>query len=450
MRLYLCLLSLASTLSLPTAVSAMDLLEALHLANQNDPNFAAIRASRGLAEQTPNIARSFLLPHVVITGGVSHNDLKQDQITLAPGLPGIGGNSTYDTKNWGVKVTQPLFNWSAYNQFKAAKSQRSRDDAKADEQQQNMILNVAESYFNVLRAEENLALTNSRETALNKKLNESQARLTAGLSPKLDAIESEAQRDNATSQRLAAEDQLNSARERLNASVGVQVNTLAPLDSHMPIAAPIPNDINAWSNLASTNNPKLISLSYDSEANHSAQMALRGEDLPQVNLYAAYNNTQNTGASNSYEAAIASGQTTVVGVEARWDLFSGGHTFASQRQAAYNTELSNLNLQSAQQNIKNQTRSLFMTVTTDASRITANRKNVASAETAYNMIKSGYSVGNQSVIDLFTSDSKLYSARLGLANSRYDYIINSLRLHAAAGTLNEDVIANINHWLKNQ
>jgi len=147
---------------------------------------------------------------------------------------------------------------------------------------------------------------------------------------------------------------------------------------------------------------------------------------------------------------LSSGKSAAVGVEARWELYAGGRTLASERQAAYQTDLSRLNLQSSQRSIENQTRTLFMTVNTDASRVQASRRNVASAEMAYNVVESGYSVGNQSMVDLLASEARLYAARRDLADSRYDYVIHSLRLHASAGVLDESVITQVNNWLVGQ
>ncbi|AXI01739.1 TolC family outer membrane protein [Aquirhabdus parva] len=449
MLLNLRLLPLTTVMVLTTSVHAMDLLETLHLANQNDPNFAAVQASRGLAEQTTAIARSSLLPQVVVNGGISRNSWNQDPVTISSAFPTVGGKTSYNSTVWGARVTQPLFNWSAYHQFKAAKSQRSRDEAKADEQSQNLMLRVAESYFNVLRAQETLILAQTREASLNKNLEETRARLHVGLIPKVDVLESEAQRDSATSERLTAENQLNSARETLNASTGVRVDSLAQLGDNLPIVAPIPNDVDAWGKLAIAKNPQLIALNYDTEANESNRTSLRSGYLPAVNLYASYNDQNNSGNS-SVATALSSGKSAAVGVEARWELYAGGRTLASERQAAYQTDLSRLNLQSSQRSIENQTRTLFMTVNTDASRVQASRRNVASAEMAYNVVESGYSVGNQSMVDLLASEARLYAARRDLADSRYDYVIHSLRLHASAGVLDESVITQVNNWLVGQ
>lgn len=432
--------------TLPTSARALDLMQALTLAEQNDPNFAATRTAHNLAAQTPAAARAALLPHVTANGSITRNQLRQNQITIIPDVASVGGRSNYTTSTWGAQITQPLFDWAAFNQFKAAKFQQSRDDAKADVQHQKLILQVAEAYLAVLRAEETLALAGNREKSLGKKLEENQAKLKVGLTPRVDVLESQAQHDSAYSQRLTAENQLNNAKETLSASIGRPVSNLAPLIDHFPVASPMPNDIDAWSTLALAHNPQLKSLSSDIDASHSTQTALKGGYLPQINAIASYNDLHNTG-NDSFSAALSSGKGATVGIEARWSLFDGGQTRAGTQQAAYQTELGKLQLASAQQSVRNQTRSLFLTVNTDASRIQAARQTVASAQMAYETMESGYQVGNRSIVDLLTAESNLHAARRDLAESRYDYVAHSLELYASAGMLDESVINRINEWL---
>lgn len=439
-------LLLAVTLALGSTASAMDLLDTLHLAEQKDPRFAAIRAARGAADITPDIARAALLPQVVASLELSRNELQQDPIRLGNNLPAIGGDSAYDSTTWGIRVTQPLFDWAAFHQFEAAKSQRSRDQARADEQGQNLTLKISEAYFNVLRAEAALDLARSREATLGKKLEEAQAKLAEGVIPQLDVLEGEAQRDTAFSQRLQAEDVLNNAREVLGAAIGQPVGSLAPLRDNIVVSPPTPNNPAAWGKLAREHNPGLQASRQDLVASEAGRTALRTGYLPQVNLFAAHSDSTVSG-SDSLSTSLNSGEKDVVGVEARWELFAGGRTAATLKQAELQNEVLRQNLQSAEQILENQARAQFNTVRTDAARMQANRRNVTSAEQAFRAIEAGYQAGTHSITDLMTAETRLHTARHDLSNVRYDYIVDSLRLHAAAGMLDERAMVRYNDWL---
>lgn len=441
------LLPLAFALAMPSA-HATDLLETLHLAELKYPEFAAVRAARGAAEKTTDIARAALLPQVTVTGNYSSNSLSQDQIVIASGFPTVGGNTSYKSTEWNARVTQPLFNWGAFHRFEASKAQRSRDEAKADDRTQQLTLKVAEAYFNVLRAQDSLALARTREDVLNKKLDDAKARLEVGFIPKLDEMESEAQRDAAQTQRLAAEDQLNTAREQLTTLIGQPVDSLDNLRDNLPLTPPLPADPAAWARLSIAQNPSLIAARRDLTASESSITALKGDYLPQINAFASHDDRTVSG-SNNLAVTLNSGQTDVIGIEARWDLFNGGRTRASKRQAELQAESQRQDLLSAEQDTANQARTLFMTVRTDVSRLLASQRSVNSASQTYSALEAGYQIGSHSIIDLMNAEAKLDTARHDYANIRYDYVIDSLRLHATAGMLDDSVISRYNDWLTN-
>lgn len=70
-----------------------------------------------------------------------------------------------------------------------------------------------------------------------------------------------------------------------------------------------------------------------------------------------------------------------------------------------------------------------------------------SAAQTFNALETGYQVGTHSIIDLMTAETRLDAARRDYAAIRYDYVIDTLRLHAAAGIIGEDVIERYNGWL---
>ena len=221
---------------------------------------------------------------------------------------------------------------------------------------------------------------------------------------------------------------------------------MARLRDNMPVVPPTPSDPQSWAGLALKQNPALAAARHDITASEANLAALRTSFLPTVNLFASLSDRTNSG-SNSLAVTLNAGTTTVMGVEARWDIFSGGRTAASERQATHQTELVRQNLKAAEQAVQNQAKSLFMTVRNDAARLQANRRQVISAERTYDAIETGYQAGTHNIIDLTTAEAKRHAARLEYTNTRFDYLIDSLRLHASAGMLGNDVIARYNESL---
>lgn len=425
---------------------ASNLLDVVHLAEVKDPNFAALRAIRGIADKTPDIARAALLPQVLLTASSSSVQLQQDPIRFAANLPAVGGDTEYDSSEWGGRVIQPLFDWSAFQHYQSAKLQRSREQASADSKAQQLYFNTASAYFDVLRAQDSLGIAKNRLATLNKRLEEAQEKLAVGFVSRVDVLEQESQRDAAASQLLSAEDLLNSRSESLAAIVGERLARLASLRDNIPVLAPTPNNIDAWGKLAIKQNPDVLASQLDIEQSQANKAAIEGGYLPQINLFASYSDRTLKG-SDSATVALNSGTTEVIGVEARWEIFAGGVTNARVKQASLQTELARQNHESDSKQIENQSRAIFMSVRTDASRIKAQQRSVASAELAFDAIEAGYAAGTHSIVDLMTSETKLNGARVELANARYDYILNCLRLYKIIGMLNESAISRINGWL---
>lgn len=441
--------ALAFSLLLPLFAQAetLDLLATLRLADKHDPNLAAVRANARAAEQGPTIARASLLPQLVANGSIGETTLKQSTPDQTTGV--ITPTSTdYRSTQWSLKLSQPLFNWTSWHQYSASKLQLTQAQSDALDKTQNLFLAVSEAYFDVLRADDNLTLAVAQEAALSRQRDQAEARFKVGLIARADVMEAEAQRDGATAQRLTAEIGLSNAREKLNAAVGRDIGTLARLRETLPLEAPVPDDANAWAMLARERNPGLIAARLQSEAALAARQAQRGGYLPQIGLFASRSVRDNTNVSGANQSiAFNSGDSDVYGIEAQWELFASGRTRALVQQATDNAEASKQSALAREHQIVTAARTSYLTLKADSARLQARQRAQASAQLAYEATKAGYDVGTRNIVDLLLSETNLYLTKRDYANARYDYVINSLRLQAAAGMLSEANVAKVNSWL---
>lgn len=442
----LALLSLSTaTLALPA--QALDLLGAIRLAAANDPNLAGVRAQRLAAGQSTVIARSALLPH--LGAEASYQQLNLNSQTAVP------GKLEYDQTTWGVKLTQPLFHWDAWYQYKAISAQRSQQEAQADNRTQDLFLAVAGAYFDVLRAQDTLALAQAQEAALNRQRDKADAQFKVGVIARADVMEADAQRDNAMAERLSAEIGLTHARETLNAALATEVDDLSPLPENIPTPTPVPNDAKAWGALAKQHNPGLIAARFAATAAAKAKEAQRAGFLPSVDLYASTGNIRNSNIDEDVPSLLPTGspinfqagRQTAVGVEARWELFAGGRTLALVKQAGYQADAAREAALAQEHQVVTATRTAFMTVKTDSQRLAARARALRSAELARDAAQAGYSVGSRNIVELLQAETRVFSASRDYANARYDYVINSLRLKALAGQLDEASVTTVNGWL---
>ncbi|MFX6099173.1 TolC family protein, partial [Acinetobacter baumannii] len=113
----------------------------------------------------------------------------------------------------------------------------------------------------------------------------------------------------------------------------------------------------------------------------------------------------------------------------------------------YQAEAARQQARASEHQAVNNARTGFLTVKADSARLLARQRAEASAQRAYDATSAGYSVGTRNIVDLLLSETNLYAARRDYANARYDYVINTLRLQAAVGMLDENAIRQVNGWL---
>ncbi|MCK4951308.1 MAG: TolC family protein, partial [Gammaproteobacteria bacterium] len=93
-------------------------------------------------------------------------------------------------------------------------------------------------------------------------------------------------------------------------------------------------------------------------------------------------------------------------------------------------------------------RDAYRGVLTDISRVKALKQATVSTQSAVEATEAGFEVGTRTIVDVLVSQRELFRARRDYAQTRYDYLLNTLRLKQAAGTLSPDDLTNINQWIQ--
>ena len=131
-------------------------------------------------------------------------------------------------------------------------------------------------------------------------------------------------------------------------------------------------------------------------------------------------------------------------------LFAGGRTTSRVREAVYLHRASREQLQRVTRETERQARDAYLGVLSEISRVRALQQAVASSRTALQATQAGYDVGTRTIVEVLNSQFALYAAITNFYQSRYDYIINALRLKQAAGTLQVQDLEQIDKWLRDR
>lgn len=445
--------------------SAQTLADIYQLALTNDPQLHLAQASFRAGQETGIQSRSALLPQLSASAGFRDgNGTSATSRTLGSSFIAQSiGDYDDESENYSVSLSQPLFDLSAWFNFKRGKELDQLASARFAEAQQNLIIRVSDTYFSVLRANETLRSTQAEERAIKRQLEQTRERFEVGLLPITDVHEAQAAYDAALVSTLEYRSALDIAFEGLEVLTGTRHSHLAGLATEFPVGKPDPLDKDSWVRFAQNNNFALEAARLAMTAARHHADSKKSEHLPKISAHLNYSKNYSDGVFNrdggidpnnppNIEAParqpFASDEEATV-FELRLDapLFSGGMISSQRRQAFQEYILARENYVLAQRTTTQQARSQHFRVLTDAARVTARAQAITSAASALEATEAGYQAGSRNIVDVLISQRTLYQAQRDYANARYDYISSMLRLKEVAGQLSPQDITQLNHWL---
>ncbi len=439
--------------------TADTLSEIYDQAVDNDPRLRAARASYLAGKESKNIGRSALLPRITASGQYTEIDSDGTSSTvfnLANPIPsGQAGDTENRIKSYSLNLAQPIFDLSAWFQFKQGAALSNQAQARFGYDQQDLIIRVATAYFDVLRASENLATAMAEEQAIKRQLEQTKQRFDVGLVPITDVHEAQATYDNAVVNTLESRGALNIVFEALEVLTGQSHQQLAGLLGSFPVENPQPAARDEWVQFALNNNYLLKAAEYAAEAAQENASAKKSGHLPTLTGSLSYahsdSDSEFDGSNLSGDAIVIPSlrdeDTRTVAVTLSMPIFTGGLISAERRQASQQQIQAQENLVATRRDTIQQARSLHLLVLTNAARVKARLQAITSAESAQQATKAGYEVGTRNIVDVLQAERVLFQARRDYANARYDYIGSTLELKQVAGLLSPDDIYQLNAWL---
>jgi outer membrane protein len=435
--------------ALPDPAQAASLLEVYQQALQGDPQIHEAEARRLAAQEAIPQARGVLLPQIEATGDWTQSDTSGSSFSI------INNQTTTfeqdaDSTNWRFGLRQTLFRWDQIVNLRRADKTVTKAEAVREAAQQDLIVRVAQRYFDVLGAEDRLASIAADRDAIARQLEQAKQRFDVGLIAITDVQESQAAYDQSVAREIGAKRVLATAREFLREITGEYISELdAPVDD-FPLLTPEPNSERSWVDLSLSQNLNLVASRLDERLARDEISFRRNGHYPTIDLVVS------TGENQSEGDAIANGfpssfdDTTTrdqVSVQITVPLFAGGGTSSRVREAVYLHRASREQLQRITRETERQARDAYLGVLSEIARVNALKQAVASSRTALQATQAGYEVGTRTIVEVLNSQFSLYVAITNYYQSRYDYIMNALRLKQAAGTLQVQDLEKIDQWL---
>ena len=421
-------------------VVAADLMQVYREAVNNDPTFAASRSTLDAGREKMPQGRAGLLPSLSLSGNTTWNE---NEVSFRTN-PALNGKPQFNSNGYSVSLSQPLFRWQNWVSYDQSKLQVVQAEANFVQARQDLILRVAQAYFDVIYSNENLKAVRANKSAIVQQLELAKKSFEVGTATITDTHEAQARFDLASAQEIAAESEVQIRQRALQAIIGKEPSALAPPRKGAELTPPQPSDMKLWVAAAEKDG---IPVQVQQAA---AAIAAREVDKQRAGHYPTLDLVANAGSSKSF------GSTTLglldsdfknVGVQLNIPIFQGGLVMSREREASANRAAAESSLEAARRNAALSASQSYLGVVNGLGQVKALKAALISSQSALESNKLGYEVGVRINIDVLNAENQVYVTRRDFAKAVPDTLMSQPRPKAAVGALGEDDVAAVNALL---
>ena len=420
---------------------AQDLIETLQLALENNPELKSAYLNQYSTAEFRSQSIAQMLPNISVNASSSRDRINNTK-TLAT-FSNFRGTGTQNFWNnvFSINFRQPVFNWGHWVQLNQSDNKIAQAEAQYQATYQELIVITSEAYFNILAAQDNLEFTIAEQKAIEQQLEQAKQRFEVGLIAITDVYEAQAAYDQSRANEIEAENLLDNTKESLREIIGEYEADLNLLQANIPLNLPEPANISSWSTAAESNNFNIVAQLNQTEIARKEINLKQSDHLPTIDLTANYGVQDNTSTFG------LRGDTQSFGLELNMPIFEGGGTYSRTKQAEFDYQREKENLIKIKRAVTRQVRNAYRGVESSVSRAHALQATVKSSESALEATEAGFEVGTRTMVDVLAEQRNLYRSKRDYSRSRYEYLINIIKLKEASGSLTEADLQQINQHL---
>ena len=304
----------------PQLNAATDLLQVYKEAFTQDATFQAAKSAQIAGQEKLPQGRALFMPSVSLSANTTYTDTD----TQYRGTSTLtSGERSYNSNGYTVTLNQPVYNAQNYAAYTQANSTVDQVNAQYATAQQDLIVRVAQTYFDVLLAQYNVTLAQAQKESIAEQLAQAKRNFEVGTSTITDTHDAQARYDLTIAQEIAAQNELEIKRRTLQQIINRQPDELVTVKGEVPLYSPEPNTMDAWVEKALANNPDMqISKAAFEIASEEARKQ-RGGHLPTLDVVATYGDNSVGGGSGYDQNA------KTIGLQLNLPIFAGGATTQS-------------------------------------------------------------------------------------------------------------------------
>ena len=414
---------------------AADLITVYRDALVSDPVYQQNRATYMAAIERYPQARAGYLPLIAGSASIFRNHVEFQ------GAPTVD----YTTKTYAVTLSQPIFrmqNWIAIGQ---SRHQVLNAEANFANSQQDLGIRVAQAYFDVLLAQDNVALSETQKSAIDQQLAQAKRNFEVGTATIVDTLEAQARYDQTVAKEIADKVDLEVKSRILAVLLGKLPDGLVPLREPLPLEGPQPNDVEAWVKAASESSYTVAVARANYEIAKQEIDRQRAGHYPTLDLTGSATRVDDPTSAVPPIGPITNGGS--IGVQVQIPIFQGGLTQSRVREAVALRDRAEQDLENTQRTVAQTVRAGFLVVSSGISLVRALEQALVSTQSQLESTILGRDVGVRTSVDVLNAQQQVFQARRDLQSARYTFLINTLRLKAATGTLTEADVEAVNRTL---
>lgn len=420
---------------------ATDLMQVIELAQKQDSAYQSAFHKANSDKETYTQARSRFMPTV----SYQYSDITTDQEVYDSGnFLSPKGSDSFGSVDQGITINQPVFDLEIWNRFQKSKNTVNRAEAEFNQAQQELYLRTSEAYFLVLEREDQLDTIRDEKSALLEHFEMAKHKRKAGLGRSVDVDSAEARYLESVAKEIELESRLDDSVYALAEIIGSVKRDLMRLTENITYQMPKPSHVQTWVDRANASNPAikakeeaLLEATYEVDAR-------KNKHYPTLNL--TYTNGKvDTEESIFSERSNVDSERIVLRLDV--PIFQGFYVSSQVKQGYSDRYRAQEDLRGLQRENERQVRDAFRRINASINQVKALTRSAEAQERMLHLKTKGYNAGRYSLIEVLDAQKDFSNQKQARTKARYDYVLNIIRLKAAAGILTEQDITRINTWL---
>ena len=332
-------------------------------------------------------------------------------------------------------LRQPIYDGGQWlNQIRSANNSLIITQQLARQQEINVILNVHQSFYQRLKAQQLLEVAKKNLNLARQQVSLVKTQFELGAVKKTDLLKTQVLEGRAQSDVLIQETNWRNAKLALRNSLGLMGSDVYfEITDLGQTLLPVPELEQSVSEMVEHNPTLFVRRSQISEAELNRKI-LFGTRLPNFSASLSYGTT-----SDEFDSITQLDDwSSSISLSLSVPIFTGYSLSTKQQQAELNVRKQQYDYLTQKHNLQVQLGNLINALENYQELIPISEQVLASAEEDLNLVQERYSLGSATILEVLDAQVSVSQARSSLVSTKYDARTQEVQLRALLGTLDQD------------